>query len=263
MVKYKEKMRYTSQAIREVIAQGEVDNIQYYILNLGTHPTAYVKIPENNKLYRKDLYEIDDLIKGIHGGITYDEDHLNVGYIGSDNPEDRLKGKFIGWDYAHAGDYMAYYDENEYDLLARTSKKWTTEELIKEAEEVARQVAQYNVNIKIDLEVGEYVRLKHWGISKCIKIEDGLYTFDKLDDECWSGDLPNVIYECELEDMIKEKSTKKINLLTTGDYVNGKKVVGVSNVSGWIYTTEDLIHKDHIQTIVTKEQFKAMEYKED
>lgn len=143
MVKFKEKMRYTSQSIREVIAEGEVNNVEYYILNLGTHPTAYVKIPESNKLYRKDLYDTEDLIKGIHGGITYNEDHLYIGHIGSDNPEDRLEGKFIGWDYAHAGDYMAYYDENEYDLLARTSKKWTTEELIKEAEEVAAQVAEY------------------------------------------------------------------------------------------------------------------------
>ena len=48
------------------------------------------------------------------------------------------------------------------------------------------------------IQVGEYVRTKHFGIARCIKIfgeKKQLFLFDKLDEECWSGDLENVLFE--------------------------------------------------------------------
>ena len=35
----------------EVLATGFCFGLLYYILNLGTHPTVYIRIPKNNKYY--------------------------------------------------------------------------------------------------------------------------------------------------------------------------------------------------------------------
>ena len=52
----------------EVLATGFCFGLIYYILNLGTHPTAYIRIPKNNKFYGKEVGKID---VDVHGGITY------------------------------------------------------------------------------------------------------------------------------------------------------------------------------------------------
>ena len=43
------KMVYSSKRKRELLDSGEYLGYNYYILNLGTHPTAYVEIPKNHK----------------------------------------------------------------------------------------------------------------------------------------------------------------------------------------------------------------------
>ena len=93
-------MVYTSEHKREVLDTGYFHGFFYYILNLGTHPTAYIRIPENHSCYKKDYVEIDI---DVHGGLTYANNYLCV----ENNTE--LEGWFIGWDYGHAGDYMGYY----------------------------------------------------------------------------------------------------------------------------------------------------------
>lgn len=65
------QMEYSSERKREILFEGKYRDYQFYILNLGTHPTAYVEIPKENKLYEKDYDEIDI---DVHGGLTYSED---------------------------------------------------------------------------------------------------------------------------------------------------------------------------------------------
>ena len=108
----------------------------------------------------------------------------------------------------------------------------------------------------MEIQNGEYIRTKD-GIKKIVKINEG-----KL--STYYGKYI-VFPEYKNSKSINVKNITKhsfniIDLIEEGDYVNGQKAVGVSNVSGWIDTKEDVIHKDHIKSVVTKEQFKAMEY---
>lgn len=100
----------------EQIAAGTYKNFDYYVLNLRTHPTAYVDVsdsPLNGICYDEiDIY--------CHGGLTYSESTLDT--------VDK-KGWFIGWDYAHYGDYMDYGDTSLNNMFSN-DKKWTTEEIV-------------------------------------------------------------------------------------------------------------------------------------
>ena len=88
-------------------------------LNLGTHPTAYVGIPIDSILTGLSDYGILNYVIDVHGGFTYsakgDDTYLPSGYW------------WFGWDYAHLGDYVGYY-EDDYK-----SYRWTTKEIYKEA----------------------------------------------------------------------------------------------------------------------------------
>lgn len=56
---------------------------------------------------------------------------------------EKIKGWFIGWDYAHYGDYLGY---NMLPFLQQFSehhnkdKKWTTKEIFKDVKEVCYQI---------------------------------------------------------------------------------------------------------------------------
>lgn len=128
------------------------------------------------------------------------------------------------------------------------------------------------------IQVGEYVRTKHFGIARCIKIfgeKKQLFLFDKLDEECWSGDLENVLFECDLEKVIKKHSFNIIDLIEEGDVIvlRDNKKYEVLKIS-WSKSKGNHIHiinalrmqggidifADDIKSIVTKEQFKSVEY---
>ena len=79
----------------ERIAEGEYKGFNYYVLSLGTHPCAYVDVT-NTKLHGEDY---DDIDIECHYGLTYAEERLTTV---------EKKGWFIGWDYAHYGDYAGY-----------------------------------------------------------------------------------------------------------------------------------------------------------
>lgn len=128
----------------------------------------------------------------------------------------------------------------------------------------------------MELRVNDYVRTK-LGITKYIgKYDDyeGFYEFDKLDDELWSGDISNVVYSSEIDNIVIKSSPNIIDLIEVGDYVNGGVVLfagaTVWNNEGEIlekkihinYNGYDLwLAKEYIKSIVTKEQFEAIQYK--
>lgn len=118
------EMKYQEEPKREILSTGYSKGLLYFIMNLGIHPTAYVKIPKN--------YEIDINNIEVHGGITYEENHLWV-----DN--DKVEGHFIGWDYCHYGDYGGYEE-----ILPKQNriggKKWTTKEIFEEVVNVCYQI---------------------------------------------------------------------------------------------------------------------------
>lgn len=104
MTEYIKEMIYSANRITpERIAEGTHKGFDYYVLNLGTHPCAYIDITET-LLNGKEYYDID---VQCHGGLTYSRDYLTT--------VDK-KGWFIGWDYAHYMDFAGYELEYPSDL---------------------------------------------------------------------------------------------------------------------------------------------------
>lgn len=128
------KMIYQAERKIEVLDTGTCLRFFYWILNLGTHPTAYVKISESHKYYQKHY---DDIDIDVHGGLTYSKDHLWI----SESQE--IEGWFIGWDYAHYNDYAGYEEKLPEELRLKSSgKKWTTKEIREEVYKVCEQLRE-------------------------------------------------------------------------------------------------------------------------
>lgn len=111
----------------EQIAGGTYKNFDYYVLNLKTHPTAYIDVT-NSPLNGCD----EDIDISCHGGITWCDNFVK--HIDK-------KGWFIGWDYAHYGDYMGYGDVL-FNNMFQYKKKWTTEEIVEECKNVIDQIVE-------------------------------------------------------------------------------------------------------------------------
>jgi hypothetical protein len=109
----------------ERLAEGEYRGFTYYVLTLGTHPCAYIDVTGT----LLDGKGYDDIDIDCHFGLTYAEPHLSTVDTG---------GWFIGWDYAHYGDFVGY--TLEMPLEMQTGKKWTTEEMVTECKYAIDQI---------------------------------------------------------------------------------------------------------------------------
>jgi len=125
-----QEMIYTRDHAHIVLDTGTYKGYQYLIKSLGTHPTAYVKIPDTHPYYEADIFDCADI--ECHFGLTYAAGHLYT-------PDEKLDGWWLGWDYAHCTDYAGYYADDEY--LGHL-KKWTTEEIKQECYRVIDQFAK-------------------------------------------------------------------------------------------------------------------------
>ena len=85
------EMIYKNKGERELLEKGIYKNHEYYVLSLGTHPCGYVKLNGENGCIAEGVC--------CHGGITYHENYLEI------SQNETIKGDFIGWDYAHYGDF--------------------------------------------------------------------------------------------------------------------------------------------------------------
>lgn len=124
------EMRYQTERKVELLDHSTYKGYDFYVVNLGTHPTAYVRVPKGHKYYMKDYNDIDI---DVHGGLTYSSEHLMV---------TNIEGWFIGWDYAHAGDYIGY--DKELQFAINVDKKWTTAEIIADCVNVIEQLMEAN-----------------------------------------------------------------------------------------------------------------------
>ena len=107
----------------ERVADGLYRGFRFYILTMGSHPCAYI-----------DVGNSEFLAGGIncHGGITYESTELAT------VPE---KSYFIGWDYAHYNDFLAFNDRlaKEFGEPYR-AHKYTLTEIVKECANVIDQI---------------------------------------------------------------------------------------------------------------------------
>lgn len=130
--KDKKEMIYQKDGKVELLFKATYKGYNFYILNLGTHPTAYVNIPAGHPYYFKHY---DDIDIDVHGGLTYSENFLYI------DKNTKIEGFFIGWDYAHWGDYFGYFINDE--ILGKgndKAKKWTTDEIIQECLDAIEQL---------------------------------------------------------------------------------------------------------------------------
>lgn len=131
------QMIYQKYRKIELLDSGICFGYKYYILNLGTHPTAYIDIPKNHPFYNKDYEDI--FFSGcdieVHGGLTFSESGLWI------SEDEEIEGWFIGWDYAHYGDYLGY-EEMFPEHIRAEGKKWTTEEIREEIYNACKQIKE-------------------------------------------------------------------------------------------------------------------------
>ena len=125
------EMIYGTERETEILFEGTYEGYNFFIVSYGIHPCAYVEIPKESKLYLLDYYADELSSIECHGGLTYAD---NLSHIIGESDK-----WFIGWDYAHAGDYEGY------DVLfgfRSTNKKWTTEEIYAEVQKVINQLKE-------------------------------------------------------------------------------------------------------------------------
>lgn len=127
------EMVYKPERNIELLYNNIYKGYHYYILSLGTHPTAYVELPKKHKFYNKSYWKIEEESNIlVHGGLTYSDNGLQIG-----NNTTLENSWFIGWDYAHCVDYYCFPDDFYND---KDHKKWTTEEIKKDCENVIDQL---------------------------------------------------------------------------------------------------------------------------
>lgn len=116
------------------------------------------------------------------------------------------------------------------------------------------------------MNVGDYVRTKDGSIDKIKYIDNENNTFLE------NYNKENNIFGAN--SIIKKSSPQIIDLIEVGDYVNGHKVIEVDlddiddygNTFRYIKTEHDYslnywVKENEIETIITKEQFDAMQYR--
>lgn len=113
---------------------------------------------------------------------------------------------------------------------------------------------------KDNIEVGEYIRTKEGIIGKLENINEFRPPENK-----YAVEINEELYFIGDKQLEGTKHSKNIiDLIEVGDYVNGEKVIGVSQEPKYInfdtITIFDYKQED-IKSIVTKEQFKEMEYR--
>lgn len=123
-----EEMVYQSRPEKKILYKDTYRNIDFIIVSYGTHPCAYIRIPENSKYYKKDYMDINESFP-VHGGLTYSDDLCHIGV---------KEGFWYGWDYNHYGDYSGFHENNLFNYGSKSEmnlKQWTTKEIYEEVKE--------------------------------------------------------------------------------------------------------------------------------
>lgn len=131
-------MVYGTEFKVELLYRDNYKGYDYFVYNLGLHPTAYIRVGKNDMLYLKNT---DDLcFLNVHGGITYAEPYLHGYELLYDT-----RSWFIGWDYSHYNDYSGLYLNNDYVLMDELGlRKWKTSEIINDCKDLIDDIIIIN-----------------------------------------------------------------------------------------------------------------------
>lgn len=125
-------MIYTHLRTKEILHDGLYKNYYFVIVSYGVHPCAYVRVPKNHPFYKRDYNELDITC---HGGLTFGDDLKHV------IPNDESDAWYVGWDYAHVGDYEILSNIPNFSFIE--GKQWTTEEIYEDVKRVIDQLINY------------------------------------------------------------------------------------------------------------------------
>ena len=109
----------------EVLCLDKYHNYDFLIVNMGTHPTAYVRIPKTHPFYQTFYDYINPEPVGFEAGpFTFSRNSSEfASYLDTPIPN----GWYLGWDYAHIGDFIGgHSDRYPYS----SGRKYTTENII-------------------------------------------------------------------------------------------------------------------------------------
>lgn len=123
----KEMIYSSDHTIVEILHSGDINGYKFAIVSFGIHPSAYVQVPESHPLYHDE--DIDGYVL-CHGGISFRLDLTEPNELGLDS------GWWIGWDYAHATDYI------DFPVMSFGKKKWTTTEMLNDVQMVIQQLCE-------------------------------------------------------------------------------------------------------------------------
>lgn len=114
----------------KVLCKGTYKNYDFIIVNMGTHPTAYVRLPHTHPAYEKFYDLVNPTPKDVFNQIfTFSDTSAHFkGHLDTEIPE----GWYIGWDYAHIGDYVGSIFPNS--SMTINTRKYTTTEIIADCE---------------------------------------------------------------------------------------------------------------------------------
>lgn len=122
------------------------------------------------------------------------------------------------------------------------------------------------------IEIGQYVRTKHYGIFKVLNIEkDGKTIFFK---KTQGVDVVVANKYNKIEDeIIGEPNNNILKLVKIGDYINGSRVIKIQEIenypdllnvkiekAGFRDDTHETIFEKDVESILTKEQFENQVY---
>lgn len=132
----KEMIYGESKENPDVLYSGEYRGHKFAILNLGSHPTAYVE--DKIGLIGYEDFRLDGI--SVHGGFTFHD----TGYWGDESE----KISWLGWDYSHSGDFMGYYSiDNPFN---HQEKQWTTAEIYEEVKSIIEQIIEVEQYVETD-----------------------------------------------------------------------------------------------------------------
>ena len=120
-------MKYQPTRKFGVLYEGTKDDYKIVIVSYGTNPCAYIGLPKKHLLngVHYDSFsgfnnEGEYLGFPCNGGVTF----TGLGIHNELHPNTW----FLGWDYAHAGDYVGYYQGTSMGKNSK-NKKWTTKQI--------------------------------------------------------------------------------------------------------------------------------------
>lgn len=128
-------MVYTPTRQINILGMGEIGGFKWAIVSYGTHPCAYIGLPDQHPLSRASTFDLDDdmVDLDVHWGVTYSDSHL----FGD------ASCWWIGWDYHHIDDYSGYcLLEGERKFSCGRTHKWTSEEIYLEVQAAIKQLKE-------------------------------------------------------------------------------------------------------------------------